>query len=167
MDSEDEETNDEESSVEIGQFSSCSHRFSKVLQSLLQHPKCFDTATSAAVLSIGVLAATRAPRFPNFCSLLMAPLLLRCTAALSSWRSTPPSASPPLTGVTAMTKKSGGIGTREMRTGAGQWAPSPGVWSGGAALLVWALASAQGLCQDQGFVLSSRVCGGTEGLCCY
>uniref|UniRef100_A0A8C0FN18 non-specific serine/threonine protein kinase n=1 Tax=Bubo bubo TaxID=30461 RepID=A0A8C0FN18_BUBBB len=39
LDSEDEETNDEESSVEIGQFSSCSHRFSKVLQSLLQHPK--------------------------------------------------------------------------------------------------------------------------------
>uniref|UniRef100_A0A8C3K401 non-specific serine/threonine protein kinase n=1 Tax=Calidris pygmaea TaxID=425635 RepID=A0A8C3K401_9CHAR len=30
LDSEDEETNDEESSVEIGQFSSCSHRFSKV-----------------------------------------------------------------------------------------------------------------------------------------
>uniref|UniRef100_A0A8C3RWG5 non-specific serine/threonine protein kinase n=1 Tax=Chelydra serpentina TaxID=8475 RepID=A0A8C3RWG5_CHESE len=30
--SEDEETNDEESSVEIGQFSSCSHRFSKVLE---------------------------------------------------------------------------------------------------------------------------------------
>lgn len=30
VDSEDEETNDEESSVEIGQFSSCSHRFSKV-----------------------------------------------------------------------------------------------------------------------------------------
>uniref|UniRef100_A0A8B9TIJ4 non-specific serine/threonine protein kinase n=1 Tax=Anas platyrhynchos TaxID=8839 RepID=A0A8B9TIJ4_ANAPL len=29
LDSEDEETNDEESSVEIGQFSSCSHRFSK------------------------------------------------------------------------------------------------------------------------------------------
>lgn len=39
LDSEDEETNDEESSVEIGQFSSCSHRFSKVLQSLLRHPK--------------------------------------------------------------------------------------------------------------------------------
>uniref|UniRef100_A0A8D2M8H7 non-specific serine/threonine protein kinase n=1 Tax=Zonotrichia albicollis TaxID=44394 RepID=A0A8D2M8H7_ZONAL len=39
LDSEDEETNDEESSVEIGQFSSCSHRFSKVLQPLLQHPK--------------------------------------------------------------------------------------------------------------------------------
>uniref|UniRef100_A0A803YN73 non-specific serine/threonine protein kinase n=1 Tax=Meleagris gallopavo TaxID=9103 RepID=A0A803YN73_MELGA len=35
LDSEDEETNDEESSVEIGQFSSCSHRFSKVLGSLL------------------------------------------------------------------------------------------------------------------------------------
>uniref|UniRef100_A0A8B9I299 non-specific serine/threonine protein kinase n=1 Tax=Anser brachyrhynchus TaxID=132585 RepID=A0A8B9I299_9AVES len=33
LDSEDEETNDEESSVEIGQFSSCSHRFSKVLES--------------------------------------------------------------------------------------------------------------------------------------
>uniref|UniRef100_A0A8C9FBS0 non-specific serine/threonine protein kinase n=1 Tax=Pavo cristatus TaxID=9049 RepID=A0A8C9FBS0_PAVCR len=33
LDSEDEETNDEESSVEIGQFSSCSHRFSKVLGS--------------------------------------------------------------------------------------------------------------------------------------
>uniref|UniRef100_A0A8C2TI92 non-specific serine/threonine protein kinase n=1 Tax=Coturnix japonica TaxID=93934 RepID=A0A8C2TI92_COTJA len=33
LDSEDEETNDEESSVEIGQFSSCSHRFSKVLRS--------------------------------------------------------------------------------------------------------------------------------------
>uniref|UniRef100_A0A8B9I1L0 non-specific serine/threonine protein kinase n=1 Tax=Anser brachyrhynchus TaxID=132585 RepID=A0A8B9I1L0_9AVES len=33
LDSEDEETNDEESSVEIGQFSSCSHRFSKVLSS--------------------------------------------------------------------------------------------------------------------------------------
>uniref|UniRef100_A0A8C6ZGF7 non-specific serine/threonine protein kinase n=1 Tax=Nothoprocta perdicaria TaxID=30464 RepID=A0A8C6ZGF7_NOTPE len=32
LDSEDEETNDEESSVEIGQFSSCSHRFSKVLE---------------------------------------------------------------------------------------------------------------------------------------
>uniref|UniRef100_A0A674J5G6 non-specific serine/threonine protein kinase n=1 Tax=Terrapene triunguis TaxID=2587831 RepID=A0A674J5G6_9SAUR len=31
--SEDEETNDEESSVEIGQFSSCSHRFSKVYSS--------------------------------------------------------------------------------------------------------------------------------------
>uniref|UniRef100_A0A8C3R611 non-specific serine/threonine protein kinase n=1 Tax=Cyanoderma ruficeps TaxID=181631 RepID=A0A8C3R611_9PASS len=36
LDSEDEETNDEESSVEIGQFSSCSHRFSKVLQ----YPEC-------------------------------------------------------------------------------------------------------------------------------
>uniref|UniRef100_A0A672V855 non-specific serine/threonine protein kinase n=1 Tax=Strigops habroptila TaxID=2489341 RepID=A0A672V855_STRHB len=36
LDSEDEETNDEESSVEIGQFSSCSHRFSKVLQILLR-----------------------------------------------------------------------------------------------------------------------------------
>ncbi|KFW63222.1 Microtubule-associated serine/threonine-protein kinase 3, partial [Pygoscelis adeliae] len=33
LDSEDEETNDEESSVEIGQFSSCSHRFSKVYSS--------------------------------------------------------------------------------------------------------------------------------------
>ncbi|XP_025066054.1 microtubule-associated serine/threonine-protein kinase 3 isoform X1 [Alligator sinensis] len=33
VDSEDEETNDEESSVEIGQFSSCSHRFSKVYSS--------------------------------------------------------------------------------------------------------------------------------------
>uniref|UniRef100_A0A8C0ZK70 non-specific serine/threonine protein kinase n=1 Tax=Cyanistes caeruleus TaxID=156563 RepID=A0A8C0ZK70_CYACU len=67
LDSEDEETNDEESSVEIGQFSSCSHRFSKVL--LLQHPKCFGTTNSAAVPSIGVLADTK---LPNFCSLLMA-----------------------------------------------------------------------------------------------
>ncbi|XP_068276626.1 microtubule-associated serine/threonine-protein kinase 3 isoform X1 [Nyctibius grandis] len=33
LDSEDEETNDEESSVEIAQFSSCSHRFSKVYSS--------------------------------------------------------------------------------------------------------------------------------------
>uniref|UniRef100_A0A674JAR6 non-specific serine/threonine protein kinase n=1 Tax=Terrapene triunguis TaxID=2587831 RepID=A0A674JAR6_9SAUR len=36
--SEDEETNDEESSVEIGQFSSCSHRFSKVLETPLVEP---------------------------------------------------------------------------------------------------------------------------------
>lgn len=90
LDSEDEETNDEESSVEIGQFSSCSHRFSKVLQSLLQHPKRFGTANSVAVPSIGDLADTRAPKFPNFCSLLMAPLFLRCTAAPNSWQSTPP-----------------------------------------------------------------------------
>uniref|UniRef100_A0A8C0VVA3 non-specific serine/threonine protein kinase n=1 Tax=Cyanistes caeruleus TaxID=156563 RepID=A0A8C0VVA3_CYACU len=61
LDSEDEETNDEESSVEIGQFSSCSHRFSKVL--LLQHPKCFGTTNSAAVPSIGVLADTKLPNF--------------------------------------------------------------------------------------------------------
>uniref|UniRef100_A0A8U8C624 non-specific serine/threonine protein kinase n=1 Tax=Geospiza parvula TaxID=87175 RepID=A0A8U8C624_GEOPR len=51
LDSEDEETNDEESSVEIGQFSSCSHRFSKVLQPLLQHPKCFGTTNSVPVPS--------------------------------------------------------------------------------------------------------------------
>uniref|UniRef100_A0A8C3K5B6 non-specific serine/threonine protein kinase n=1 Tax=Calidris pygmaea TaxID=425635 RepID=A0A8C3K5B6_9CHAR len=39
LDSEDEETNDEESSVEIGQFSSCSHRFSKVLPALPPPPE--------------------------------------------------------------------------------------------------------------------------------
>uniref|UniRef100_A0A8B9F9C8 non-specific serine/threonine protein kinase n=1 Tax=Amazona collaria TaxID=241587 RepID=A0A8B9F9C8_9PSIT len=52
LDSEDEETNDEESSVEIGQFSSCSHRFSKVLQILLR-PKFVlgdpDTGTGGVV----------------------------------------------------------------------------------------------------------------------
>lgn len=64
-----------------------------------------------------------------------------------------------------MTKRSGGTGTREMRTGAGQRALSPGACSGGAALLVWALASAQGLCQDKEFVPALRVCVRTMGLC--
>lgn len=45
-----------------------------------------------------------------------------------------------------MTRRSGGTGTREMRTG-GQRALSPGACSEGAALLVWAPDSAQGLCQ--------------------
>uniref|UniRef100_A0A8C3Q813 non-specific serine/threonine protein kinase n=1 Tax=Geospiza parvula TaxID=87175 RepID=A0A8C3Q813_GEOPR len=105
LDSEDEETNDEESSVEIGQFSSCSHRFSKVLQPLLQHPKCFGTTNSVPV--------------PSW-----------LTPQHSNSRISAPS-SPPLTGVTAMTKRSGGTGTRGMRTRAGQRALSPGEWPGG------------------------------------
>uniref|UniRef100_A0A8C9MJ96 non-specific serine/threonine protein kinase n=1 Tax=Serinus canaria TaxID=9135 RepID=A0A8C9MJ96_SERCA len=83
LDSEDEETNDEESSVEIGQFSSCSHRFSKVLQPLLQHPKCFGTTNSMAVPSIAVLADITAPKLPNFCS-FRSPTALPSTLSLDT-----------------------------------------------------------------------------------
>lgn len=138
---------------------------------LLQYPKCFGTPNSVAGPGIDVLPDTRTPKSPNFCSLLMAPLFLRCTAAQNSWQSTPPSASPPLSGVTVMTKRSGGTGTREMRTGAGQRALSPGAWSGGLHCCCGLLpvpracASTEGLRQDRRFVHTLRVCARTKDLC--
>uniref|UniRef100_A0A7M4FIV2 non-specific serine/threonine protein kinase n=1 Tax=Crocodylus porosus TaxID=8502 RepID=A0A7M4FIV2_CROPO len=52
LDSEDEETNDEESSVEIGQFSSCSHRFSKVSEVAHgAHLNCVPVLTISLLLT--------------------------------------------------------------------------------------------------------------------
>uniref|UniRef100_A0A8C4K3T6 non-specific serine/threonine protein kinase n=1 Tax=Dromaius novaehollandiae TaxID=8790 RepID=A0A8C4K3T6_DRONO len=56
LDSEDEETNDEESSVEIGQFSSCSHRFSKVFESGLCDLKTGFGRMAGGVTHVAVLA---------------------------------------------------------------------------------------------------------------
>jgi len=109
------------------------------------------------------MADAGAPGFPNFCSLLMAHLLLRCTAAPNSWQLTPTSACHPPTGVTARTKRSDGTGTRETRTGAGWQAQSPGAW--GDAALMWVCAGTGGLCRHQRFVPAPGVCRGVGGTC--
>lgn len=61
-------------------------------------------------------------------------LFPRCTAAPSTWPRTPTSASRPLIGATARTRRTGGsagTGTQETRTGAGCRAQSPGeCWDG-------------------------------------
>uniref|UniRef100_A0A672V4A7 non-specific serine/threonine protein kinase n=1 Tax=Strigops habroptila TaxID=2489341 RepID=A0A672V4A7_STRHB len=73
LDSEDEETNDEESSVEIGQFSSCSHRFSKALA--LQ-PTCPGALQQLAAIPLTHLWLSQA--------LLLSPCRLRSWTSCSS-----------------------------------------------------------------------------------
>uniref|UniRef100_A0A7M4FFB8 non-specific serine/threonine protein kinase n=1 Tax=Crocodylus porosus TaxID=8502 RepID=A0A7M4FFB8_CROPO len=92
LDSEDEETNDEESSVEIGQFSSCSHRFSKVSE------------VAHGSVTMGIL---QQPLVTSLCCPLTRPLSCRCTAAPSTLQLTQPSASRLLSEVTVRRRRTG------------------------------------------------------------